>query len=364
MGMNARERFLNTLNYQCVDRRPCYLAWAWFDTLARWRREGLPADVTDVHEHLGVSEYGYKMCNITPAAGVFPDYPVQTLREDEQFVYRTDRYGRTVKEFKDHSSFPEWLEFPVKTGADLRRLMDEHFDVENLDARFPSDWLGQIRAAGERGDIIMIDGGCYYWTLRSIAGIDGAAYLLYDEPELVGELFERYNTVVMEGLRRAVQVTQIDIIGFGEDFAFKNGPLISPAMFRQMILPHYKKAMDFAHSHNIHLTWHDSDGDCRLLLPDMLSVGVNSTCPCEVASGMDPVDLRRQFGRDLRIGGGFDKRIIPQGRRAMAAEFARLRPVIEEGGYIPGIDHSIPADISYDCYREYIDELINATAWV
>lgn len=362
--MTPKERFLNTLNYRPVDRRPVYLAWAWFDTMARWHREGLPADVTDIHEYLGVVEYTYKVRNITPAAGIFPDYPVKVLREDEQFVYRTDRYGRTVKEFKDHSSFPEWLEFPVKSGAGLRRLMDEHFDVENLDARFPADWLGQVRDAEARGDVLMIDGGCYYWTLRSIAGIDGAGYLLYDEPGLVGELFERYHTVVMEGLRRAVKVTCVDMIGFGEDFAFKNGPLISPAMFREMILPYYKKAMDFAHAHGIRLTWHDSDGDYRLLLPDMLAAGVNSTCPCEVASGMEPAGLRRQFGRDLRIGGGFDKRIIPAGRRAVAAEFARLRPVVEEGGYIPGIDHSIPADVSYDNYRDYVDELIKATAWV
>ncbi|OAM90586.1 hypothetical protein OH491_02275 [Termitidicoccus mucosus] len=362
--MTPRERFLNTLNYQPVDQRPCYLAWPWFDTLARWRREGLPDGVTDVHEHLGVSGLGYRVSNITPAAGVFPDYPVKILREDGEFIYKTDRYGRTAKEFKDHSSFPEWLEFPVKTPEDLRRLLDEHFDVDNLDARFPADWLEQVHAAEQRGDVILIDGGCYYWTLRSVAGVDGAGYLLYDAPELVGELFERYHAVVMEGLRRAVKVTRVDIIGFGEDFACKSGPLLSPAMFRDMILPHYKKVMDFAHAHDVRLTWHDSDGDYRLLLPDMLSAGVNSTCPCEVASGMEPVGLRRQFGRELRIGGGFDKRIVPLGRSAVAAEFARLRPVIEEGGYIPGIDHSIPADVSYDRYREYVDELVKVSAWV
>lgn len=78
------------------------------------------------------------------------------------------------------------------------------------------------------------------------------------------------------------------------------------------------------------------DGNCRLLLPDMLAVGVNSTAPCEVAAGMDPVALRAQFGRDLRIGGGFDKRIVAAGPAAVKAELARLAPVIREGGACRG----------------------------
>jgi predicted TIM-barrel fold metal-dependent hydrolase len=72
----------------------------------------------------------------------------------------------------------------------------------------------------------------------------------------------------MEGLRRAVKIVTVDVIGFGEDFAFKNGPLLSPAMFRQFLQPRYAKAMAFAREHGCDLTWHDGDGDCRLLLPE------------------------------------------------------------------------------------------------
>lgn len=360
MELTHRERFLRTLRYEPVDRRPVYLAGPWHDTLARWYGEGLSADVTDVHEYLGVKHLGYQMTNITGVAGIYPPFAEKVLGEDEEFVTKIDGYGRTVRDFKKHTSFPEWIDFPVKEAADLRRLMDEHFDVANLDARFAPDWAQQAKAAVARGDIIMIDGGCYYWTLRSIAGVDGASYLLYDCPELVDELCERYFTVVMEGLRRAVAIVQVDAIGFGEDFAFKTGPLLSVEMFRRFILPRYAKAMAFAHQHNIKLTWHDSDGDCRMLLPDMLAVGINSTAPCEVAANMDPVALRQQFGRDLRIGGGFDKRIVAEGPEAVERELKRLAPVIREGGFVPGIDHSIPADVSWDQYRRYLDLITKA----
>ena len=357
--MNPRERFLRTLRYEPVDRRPVYLASPWADTLARWRREGLPDD-TDPHDYLGVRDFGYRMTNITPAAGPFPPMPARRVREEAEAYYEIDAYGRLVKQLKAHTSMPEWLEFPVQDADSLRRYLDAHFDVSDLDARFAPDWAEQARAAQARGDLIMIDGGCYYWTLRSIAGVEGASYLLYDCPELVDELCERYFTVVMEGLRRAVAIVQVDLIGFGEDFAYKNGPLLSPAMFRRFLLPRYAQAMAFARAHGVECTWHDSDGDSRLLLPDMLAVGVNSTVPCEVAAGMDPVALRAQFGRALRIGGGFDKRIVANGAEAVRRELARLAPVIREGGFVPGIDHSVPADVSWDDYRRYLDLMTGA----
>jgi len=360
MELTHRERFLRTLRYEPVDRCPVYLAGPWADTLARWRNEGLPSDVKDVHEYLGVTKFGYRMSNITGVAGIYPPFTQKVIGEEGEFIVKIDGYGRTVRDFKDHTSFPEWIDFPVKEASDLRRLMDEHFDVSDLNARFAPDWAEKAKAAAARGDVVMIDGGCYYWTLRSIAGVDGASYLLYDCPELVDELCERYFTVVMEGLRRAVKIVKVDVIGFGEDFAFKTGPLLSPEMFRRFILPRYAKTMEFANRHGVELTFHDSDGDTRLLLPDMLSVGVNSTCPCEVAANMDPVSLRKQFGRDLRIGGGFDKRIVAEGPDAVKRELKRLAPVIREGGFVPGIDHSVPADVSWDNYRSYIDLITKA----
>ncbi|MBU0714014.1 MAG: hypothetical protein KJ964_01490 [Verrucomicrobia bacterium] len=86
--------------------------------------------------------------------------------------------------------------------------------------------------------------------------------------------------------------------------------------------------------------------------------------PCEVAAGMDPVALRRTFGKSLRLFGGFDKRLVAQGKAAIDAEFRRLQPVIKEGGYLPAIDHSVSADISWDNYRHFVDAVRKASAQI
>lgn len=352
--MTERERFLRTMRFEPVDRPPLHLVGPWPDTVARWHGEGLPRGV-DVNEFLGVTPF--RVVNVSCNTGLHPRYRTRVLHEDEEFRYSIDEYGRVVRDFKEHTSMPEWMEFPVKSGEDLQRVIDEHYRVDHLDERFPIDWAQRIRAAADGGELLLIDGGCYYWTLRSLAGVETASYLFYDAPGAVHELFERYHTVVMEGLRRATKLAKIDVIGFGEDIAYKNGPLIAPAAFREFILPRYRTLMEFARSQGIDLTWYDSDGDLRLLMPDYFESDIHCFAPCEVAAGMDPVALRKQFGRRIRMIGGFDKRIVAGGRAGIDAELRRLHPVIREGGYIPAIDHSVSSDISFDNYRYFVDAL-------
>jgi uroporphyrinogen decarboxylase len=90
----------------------------------------------------------------------------------------------------------------------------------------------------------------------------------------------------------------------------------------------------------------------------MLAIGINGIAPCEVAANMEPAALRQQFGRDLRMGGGFDKRIVTAGPEAIDKEVNRLTPLVKEGGLVLGIDHSVPADVSWDNYRYYIDSIM------
>jgi len=355
--MTERERFIRTMRYENVDRRPLHLVGPWPDTLERWHEEGLPRGV-DLWEFLGLEPL--RLNNISGKMGMHPDFEQHTLDENETVRVFTDRYGRTVRDFKDHTSMPQWLEFPVKNAEDLRRVLDEHYSVENLDERFGAAWEQKVRDAPKSDALVLIDGGCYYWTLRSLAGVEHASYLFYDAPELVDELFERYNTVVMEGMRRAMEMVEVDVVGFGEDIGFKSGSLISPDMFRRFILPRYRKAMAYAHEHGVALTWYDSDGDIRSFVPDYLDVGINTLVPCEVAANMVPVELRERFGRELRMVGGIDKREVARGPEAIDREIERNRPLIQEGGYVPAIDHSVSADISFDNYRYFIDAKLKA----
>ena len=53
--------------------------------------------------------------------------------------------------------------------------------------------------------------------------------------------------------------------------------------------------------------------------------------------------------------GGMGKRRIAAGREGIDAEVKRIEPLVAEGGYIPFLDHFVPASVSYDAYCYYVE---------
>jgi len=108
----------------------------------------------------------------------------------------------------------------------------------------------------------------------------------------------------------------------------------------------------------------DSDGFVGELIPLWIEAGITVCDPMEVAAGNDIVAFRTRFGRRMAYRGGVDKRAIAKGGTAIEDEIARVRPVIASGGYIPGCDHAVPADVSWPDFVHYVGLLARATGWM
>jgi uroporphyrinogen decarboxylase len=52
--------------------------------------------------------------------------------------------------------------------------------------------------------------------------------------------------------------------------------------------------------------------------------------------------------------GGVNKLSLMAGGKAIDEELDRLTPLLEEGGYIPFVDHRCPPEVSYQTYRCYL----------
>lgn len=148
---------------------------------------------------------------------------------------------------------------------------------------------------------------------------------------------------------------EIDCFSFAEDFAYKAGPLISPEIFRKFFLPRYRQLTDFLKAQGVPSIWLDTDGNFEVLIPLLLEAGITCVWPLEVASGMDPVALRKKYGQDLVLSGGIDKRALAKSRQEIEQELTSKLPyLLEQGGYIPTLDHSVPPDVPLDNYRYYL----------
>jgi uroporphyrinogen decarboxylase len=354
--MNNLERFKKVLNFEDVDHPPIepHLI-IWEDTLKRWYREGYPEGV-DIFEYFGLERLRFVYAGLD--TGPYPPFEEKVISETEDEVIKIDKYGRKIKDFKDATTMPEWLEFPIKNKYDLEMVIKERFDLSLLNERWPSDFSERIKGwKKERDYVLFLDGGCYYGILRNLAGVEYASFLFYDAPDLVDELFERINIICIEGLKKVLSEVRVDYLGFGEDIAYKTSTLISPSMFKDFLFPRYKKVCETAKKYGLDITLYDSDGNLNPFMEMYFEAGIDCFIPCEVAADMDPVDLRNRYGKRIKMMGGLDKRRFAKSKDAIKEEIYKKIPVIEEGGYIPGIDHSASSDISFESFSYYIKVL-------
>ena len=354
--MNNYERFINILNFKEVDHPPLLLDGIWEDTLKRWYKEGLPEGI-NLYTYFEIEELKFVYAGLN--TGPYPPFEEKILFENENEIIKIDIYGRKVRDFKNSTTMPEWIEFPVKNKDDLKRIIEEKFDLSFILERWGNDINEKINKwkNEKRNYILFLDGGCYYGILRNLAGVEYSSYLFYDAPELINELFERINIICIEGLNKILPEIKVDYLGFGEDIAYKTSTLISPCMFKEFLLPRYKKVTSIAKKYGVTITLYDSDGNLNPFMDLYFESGIDGFLPCEVAADMDPIDLRKRYGKRIKMIGGIDKRKIAKGKDEIKEEIYKKIPIIEEGGYIPKIDHSVSSDISFENYSFYIKTL-------
>lgn len=351
--MTSRERFLATMRYQPVDRAFYQGAYGWPETYERWKKEGF-----DPGQHPYSVDQWYWIGH-----WFFPNPPFQreVVEENEKTILYVNHEGILMRERKDQpwSSMPQFVRFPVETREDFRRFWRERMKPD-LAARIGADWKSQLSALRNRDFplIVIADRwGGFFGPLRNMTGVETLCMLFYDDPAFVEEMMDADADFQIAMMEQILDCTDIDVYGFWEDMAFKTGPLLGPDLARKYMLPRYRRVVEFLRSRGVEFIALDSDGDITKLLPVWVDAGINILYPFEVQAGMDVVAVRKQYGKHLRMWNGIDKRALAKGPEAIDAELRRVAPLVREGGYIPGVDHSLPPDISSANYRYYMEKL-------
>jgi hypothetical protein len=138
-----------------------------------------------------------------------------------------------------------------------------------------------------------------------------------------------------------------------EDVTHEAAAPISPEQARCHMLPRHKKVVELLVNRDVPPVGLDRDEHIDSLMPVWLDADTNVLFPFEVQADVDVVRVSKKYGRNLRIWVGVDKRALAQAPTAIHAELFRLKPSIDEGGYIPDTGYLIPPDVSYQscCYH-------------
>ncbi len=175
------------------------------------------------------------------------------------------------------------------------------------------------------------------------------AHILY--PDYIKAVFSMQTEIMLKNLeiyRQAVG-KRIQIVWIsGTDFGTQNGEFISPALFREIYKPFYKKINDWVHKNTPWKTFFHTCGSIYNILPDIIEMGVDIVNPVQVsAANMDALRLKDKFGKDIIFwGGGVDsQKTLPYGTQeeVYAQVLERLKIFGKDGGYVFGSVHNIVA---------------------
>jgi hypothetical protein len=177
-------------------------------------------------------------------------------------------------------------------------------------------------------------------------GFETFALAVYDDRSLVEDLFELYTGWYARAVRHLCEL-DFDFLWFGDDIAFKTAPYVSPRLFRELFMPHYRRVAE-----QVTKPWiFHSDGNLMPILDDLLDLGMNGLHPIEPGA-MEPAELKRRYGGRLCLCGHISVDTLSRGTPWDVERLVReaIRVAAPGGGYIAGSSNSI----AYYCRPENV----------
>ena len=366
MRKEVNDRLYKVLTYQKIDRLPDIEFGYWPQTIRRWLREGMPIELTKEEQNqcflgkldrfFGFDEGdGFGICNRTHMNPVFEE---KILERSGEIVTVQDATGCIAQRYPSDSadsSIPHYIKFPVANPDDWKG-MKERFRIDDPTRVRPESEVVEIKKAMKEGKCISIYFCGFYGQLRNLMGMENLSMAFYDYPEMIRDIVEHWAELCAAQIESLPEDIPIDFAAWWEDMACKNGPLCGPDIFREFLQPGYHRVMQAARRRGCVISHVDCDGNPHDIVANWMEEGVNVMFPLEVAAGVDPYAWRKEFGLELRMRGAIGKTPLVQGGQAIDQELERIRPLMEQGGFVPHLDHLVPPDIPYKNYCEYLDK--------
>ena len=312
----------------------------WGATIERWHREGMPegmhfADYFDLD----------RLANISLDNS--PRYEVRTIEETAEYKIHTTSWGATLKNWRHAASTPEFLDFtivdrPSWEAAKTRMVpTKDRINWTQLKKDYPS-W----RESGT-----WIQAGLWFGfdvTHSWIVGTERVLFALVEDPDWIRDMISHELETHLALLDLVWDAGyEFDTVRWPDDMGYKGTQFFSLDMYRDIVKPFHKRAIDWAHAKGVRAEIH-SCGDINPFVPELVEIGLDALNPLEVKAGMDPIHLKKAYGDDLVFHGGINA-VLWDKPAEIREEMERVVPVMKQnGGYIFSSDHSVPSSVSLE----------------
>lgn len=333
MGMTSEERILRTLQHKEVDRIPTF-EWIIDKKVINALSPGSTEE-----------EFVYKMD--LDAICVDLNYKSEEI---EPGLFK-DEWGMIKSYSEEAHSFP--VSGPIKTLKDLEEYTppDPHAPerYKTLEARL-AEHSGKKAVVLHLNDVFSIPSRLMVFEefLMSIVS----------EPKLVEGLIDISVETNLAMAKEAVQ-RGVKFVYTGDDYAYVNGPLMSPDTFRELFYPRLKRVMQGYKELGLYVIKH-TDGFIMPLIDMIIDSGIDCLDPIDPIAGMDLSLVKEKYGSQVAIKGNVDC--------SHTLTFGTVDETIEEskkciqigsigGGYIFSSSNSIHSSVKPDNYVAMLDTL-------
>lgn len=314
--MNSRERFLETMRCGQPDRVPYFEEGIRKEVLKAWRKQGLAADA------------------------------------DLAKLFLSDMREEVDLDVDPHPWPRRW-----PTGVTELKAYARSLDPAER-SRLPGNWKKRVVTWKTRQNVLMMRVHIGFFETMGVNGwqrFHELIVLIHKDPAFVREMMQMNGEFVAALTERALQDVEIDAAIFSEPIGDNHGPLISPRMYKEIVLSSYRPILDVLRRYGVDVIILRTYANARILVPVLLEQGIDCLWACEVnTAAMDYRSLRKEFGRGLHLIGGIDLDVLRQDRKAIRREVEeKVPPLLEQGGYIPLADGRVREDIPFENYVYY-----------
>jgi len=390
--MNSQERVLASINHKEPDKVPFDLGGTSVTGISAMAYNKIkpllgvnsPTRVYDVVQQLAmvdwqlIDSFGIDVLDINRlfmedlewnrftlgdgSIGEYPDWFIPELGEDGSYCIKDSKKRVIARMPKGGMCFDQMC-FPWEDGYPMDfneideafqsinwiahshtsyiNIKDEEFRARTLHLRETTD-----KAIAMSGGVKLLELGFFLRRMDNFL-MD----LLVDQAG-VSKLLDKLMDIHLSKLEVKLRAVGdlVDVIRFGDDLGMTKGPFMDLESFRKLFLPRYKVVCDYVKQNSNMKIFFHSCGSIRQFIPDLIEAGFDIINPVQTnASGMDPVELKTEFGREITFwGGGVDtSRVLPSGtpEEVRVDVLKRCEILSRDGGFIFSPIHNILPEV-------------------
>ena len=367
--MNSRERILAAINHKEPDKVPFDLGGTTWTGIANGAYQNLLAwmgkkpeapEWSDVVQQIVIPSDDVLSALEADTRGLFPltgsNWDVWNKLTDKGDVWEyLDEWGVTLNFPKINGLWFSYVKHPMEnTATEPGTINGYNWPFAN-DKRRIAGLKEQALKFKAQGKVVMMKGLCagIFEMHQRCRGMENALLDSFLYPDfsdmLVGKITDLKIAFWEMALAELADV--VDIVAEGDDYGTQESQLIDPDHFKQYYKPHISRLIRAIKKSapNAKVMFH-SCGNVRPEIPDFIEMGIDILNPVHVnATGMEPVQLKRDFGKDLVFwGGGVDtQKILPSGTVSEVADDVKknIEALAPDGGFVFATVHNIQSEV-------------------